>query len=532
MRVLLVEDSPADARLIREMLGEAPRHAFELGEVGEWGAALAALRDAAWDVLLLDLGLPDSQGLETLARAQEQVADRFPIIVLTGLRDEEAALEAVHRGAQDFLAKSSLSAELLTRALRYAVQRHRAQRALAESEERFRYFFDHSPFGKAITLPSGQMRVNRALCEILGYSQDQLSIRTWREITHPEDIESSARLIDSLFAGERDSARFTQRFIHKDGSIVWADVGMVSRRDKQGKTSHLMTGVIDITRRKQAEAELCKLNEELEKRVHDRTSQVEAVNCELEAFSYSVSHDLRAPLRHICGFVGRLKKTLGPTLPGQARHYLDQIADAADQMGRLIDDLLVFSRMGRTELRRGAVDLHRLVLDVIRELEPELKGRNVLWSTGPLPVVQADPPMLRQVMLNLLSNAIKYTRPRDPARIQVGSRPGSPGETVIFVCDNGVGFDMTYLDKLFGVFQRLHTDQEFEGTGIGLASVRRVIARHGGRTWAEGKPGQGATFYFSLPQPGPGGASLLPEPPGLLPPVVLLAWVLRVVQPF
>jgi hypothetical protein len=240
-------------------------------------------------------------------------------------------------------------------------------------------------------------------------------------------------------------------------------------------------------------------NAVLERRIRERTAELEAANKELEAFSYSVSHDLRAPLRHINGFAGLLAKSAAPTLSETDRHYLDLINGSINQMGRLIDDLLDFSRMGRAEMRRTQVDLQDLLEKIIQELQPEIEGRNIVWKKGPLPPVQADPSLLRQVFSNLLFNAIKYSRPRDPAEIEIGCKAG-PEETVIFVRDNGVGFDMRYADKLFGVFQRLHRKEDFEGTGIGLANVRRIIARHGGRTWAEGKVNGGATFYFSLPR--------------------------------
>ncbi len=242
------------------------------------------------------------------------------------------------------------------------------------------------------------------------------------------------------------------------------------------------------------------LTQDLEQRVAQRTTQLEAANKELEAFSYSVSHDLRAPLRHIDGFAGLLLKSDGETVSERGRGYLNQITKSAKHMGLLIDDLLVFARMGRAEMRLGAVGLNELVDEVIRSLQPELQDRNVVWRRTPLPVVKGDLPMLRQVLVNLIANAIKYSRPRDPAIIEIGSVTDRPDEFEIFVRDNGVGFEMKYAAKLFGVFQRLHRAEEFEGTGIGLANVRRIVSRHGGRTWADSAPGAGATFHFTLPK--------------------------------
>ena len=240
-------------------------------------------------------------------------------------------------------------------------------------------------------------------------------------------------------------------------------------------------------------------NAMLERHVRERTEQLEAANKELEAFSYSVSHDLRAPVRHIDGFTGMLSQSES-TLSDNGRRYLGLILGAAKRMGGLIDDLLEFSRNSRAEMRRTNVNLEQLVEETIDRLKPETEGRNIVWERSALPVVQADPNLLGQVFSNLLLNAIKYSRGRDPAKVEIGCMDETPGEAVVFVRDNGVGFDMRYAERLFGVFQRLHREEDFEGTGIGLANVRRIISRHGGRTWAEGKGGEGATFYFSLPK--------------------------------
>jgi signal transduction histidine kinase len=252
-------------------------------------------------------------------------------------------------------------------------------------------------------------------------------------------------------------------------------------------------------RREIAEQELHRLNAEL----HAHAGELESINEELESFSYSVSHDLRAPLRHISGFADLLKKGAGTSLDEKNARYLDIINISARQMGRLIDDLLAFSRTGRTTMRYIPVNLRNQVDEVIRDLEPETKDRAIVWRIGELPLVNADPSLLRQVWINLLSNAVKYTSSRSEAVIEIGPAPGKETEHVIFVRDNGVGFDMKYSGKLFGVFQRLHNSTDFEGTGIGLATVRRIVSRHRGRVWAEAAVNQGATFYFSLPKPTP-----------------------------
>jgi PAS domain S-box-containing protein len=286
------------------------------------------------------------------------------------------------------------------------------------------------------------------------------------------------------------------RHIKADGTEVVVASRWSLRRDEAGQPVSIMETNNDITDRKHRENEIRGLNLELEKRSQD----LEASNKELEAFAYSVSHDLRAHLRHMAGYAELLQKNSSSALDDKGLRYMRMILEAAKRMGNLIDDLLAFSRIGRTEAQKMPVSLEQLVKEALNEVRPETGGRNIVWKIDTLPICYGDRSMLRLVLVNLLSNAVKFTRPQPKAEIEVGCVDGNKDEVVVFVKDNGAGFDMKYVDKLFGVFQRLHHVDSFEGTGIGLATVQRIIHRHGGKVRAEGAVDRGATFYFSVPK--------------------------------
>jgi len=279
-----------------------------------------------------------------------------------------------------------------------------------------------------------------------------------------------------------------------DSQLRLSEALEASNRSRQSLLS-----VLEDQRRTQQE--INKLNAELEHRVIERTSQLEAVNKELEAFSYSVSHDLRAPLRHISGFADMLSNDTSDKLSEKAQHYLSTINDAARKMGILIDDLLSFSRTGRAEMRKTTFNMNLIIEDALKQVRMSVQNRKIEWGIAILPEVFCDYNLMRQVWVNLIENAVKYTRKQKMALIQIDCHKENE-EYVFSIRDNGAGFDMKYAQKLFGVFQRLHSSSEFEGTGIGLANVRRIVIRHGGRTWAEAELGKGATFYFSLPEGG------------------------------
>ena len=298
--------------------------------------------------------------------------------------------------------------------------------------------------------------------------------------------------LDAINAKLLRTDRWEGELIHttRDGTQVVVASRWSLQRDERGNPSAILETNNDVSERKKAEEALRGSRDELQ-----------VANKELEAFAYSVSHDLRAPVRHIAGFAELLQKHADAVLDDTGRHHLSMILDSAKRMGALVDDLLAFSRIGRAGTQKTTIHLEQLIKSVVGEIAPDTEGRKIVWRIGALPICYGDPSMLRLVFVNLLSNAVKFTRTREQPRIEIGSLNDSADEVVVFVKDNGVGFNMKYKDKLFGVFQRLHSQEAFEGTGIGLATVQRIVHRHSGRVWAEGSLDNGATFYVALPKP-------------------------------
>ena len=463
---------------------------FRIQRANEAMAALVALPPDA---------LPGKHCFELVHNRASPVPEcPFRQMLKTGKEEQQEIVESRWAGVFDVSATPIREGEQLrgcVHIMRDITERKRAEDELSEAS-RYTHSLIEVSLDPLVTISgAGKITdVNEATEKVTGVARE--------------------RLIGSDFSSyfvEPEKARcgyeevFAKGFVHDYPLAIRHTSGQVTEvlynasifKNEAGEAQGVFAAARDITKRKRAEEEVRRLNAELEQRVIQRTAQLEAANKELEAFTYSVSHDLRAPLRHISGFSKILAEEFGPSLPGDAQHHLQRIEEGTRRMGLLVDDLLNLARVGRRDLSPQVTGLRTVVDEVVDELRLECGDRKMEWKVGALPFVECDPGLMKQVFQNLISNALKFTRPRAQAVIEVGQREEN-GATVIYVRDNGVGFSMKYADKLFGVFQRLHRTEDFEGTGVGLATVQRIIQKHGGRIWAEAELDKGATFYFTL----------------------------------
>jgi PAS domain S-box-containing protein len=389
-------------------------------------------------------------------------------------------------------------------------ERKRVEGALREREEQLRLYAEHSPAAIAMfDRDLNYLVVSRRWMEVYRLGDQPIIGRNHYEV-FPEISQRWIAIHQRCMAGAVEQCE-EELFARADGTTNWLRWEVRPWRQADGSIGGIIIFSEDITARKAANESLDQLNAALERRVIERTGELEAANTELKAFSYTVSHDLRAPLRAVNGFAKLMLDRYGLQVPVdiKAREYLELIRQGGRQMEQLIDDLLAFSQFIRQPMNRQVVNCVELVQAVLDESVPQRKGRRIEINVEDLPACQADPALLKQVWVNLISNAIKYTRGRDPANIEIGSQHRD-SEIVYFIRDNGAGFDMQFVNRLFGVFQRLHGPEEFEGTGVGLAIVQRIVKRHGGRIWAEAAVGSGASFYFTLARESKISTSLAP----------------------
>jgi PAS domain S-box-containing protein len=500
LRVLIVEDAKSDVALLLLVLRGG---GFEVTHevVATQAAMRASLRHHQWDLIISDYAMPQFRGSAALALTLELCPD-VPFIIVSGEIDIDVAVSLIHAGARDYVQKTQLlrlvpviEGVLVDRQVRN--DKLLADQALLASEVQYRRLFESAQDGILIVdAETGQIRdVNPFLLDLLGYSREEyLGKKLWQVAAFTDSEASKSAFLELQ---QRGYIRYDNIPLHgKDGNSV--EVEFVSNIYDVGDKKVIQCNIRDISERRRAEAEIHQLNVDLERRVQQRTTQVSALNQELETFNYSVSHDLRAPLRRIDGFVTLLERACGDGLTDTGKEMIGAIRSSTEHMTTLIQALLKLATLGRSELNFQQIDLSSLAHAIATDLQQADPGRNGEFVIPDGISASGDAALLRIVLDNLIGNAWKFTSLKEFARIEFGVTypAGKPPE--YFVRDNGDGFDMRYADRLFGAFQRLHLDDEFPGTGIGLATVQRIIHRHGGGIRAESSVGQGTTFYFEL----------------------------------
>jgi signal transduction histidine kinase len=486
-RILIIDDNPDDRLLARHELNrEYPQ--VQVIEIGDLDSLNREIETGNFDLVITDYELKWTNGIEVLQSMKTR--DRLlPVIMFTNSGSQEVAVEAMKTGLDDYVLKSPKYRIRLTQAVRLSWENSQMRRREIELEMRLQFLLDRLEVGVFRATLDGQLlEFNNGFMRILKLNS----------------LEQAETFFQEQFAShrvDRTSEKQWKREVQiqcPDETTVWVEI---SETLTKLTSATVIDGLLtDITEKKQAQSEIEQMNQTLERRVSERTAQLQTSNSELEMFAESISHDLRSPIRQIGNFVGFFEQHLRSTaIDDTSVQYLQRIAHLSEQANRIIEELLEYSKLGSSELRVERVDMNSLVQEVRRMFSEEQAQRKIVWEIEPLPQVRGDRILLRQVWQNLIDNALKYTRPHQHPEIAIGSKSGK-GETIFFIRDNGVGFNMQGYNHLFQLFGRLHASEEFEGTGIGLANVKRILARHNGRIWAEGFIERGATFYFSLPE--------------------------------
>ncbi|MGB3788825.1 MAG: ATP-binding protein [Phormidesmis sp.] len=490
-KILLIDDDPNDRLLaIREVNREFPE--VEILEALNWEQIYQSFEVDDFDLVITDYELNWATGLEVLKAVKEH-DDQRPTIMFTDSGSQEIAVEAMKAGLDDYVLKSPKHLVRLSQAVRSVWENAKIRRKASELEFRLQFLLDELAVGVFRSTPEGQLlEASDGLLELLEFGSVE---------------EAQLFFQQNLAISPTELPK--QRQWHREVKIARTKEKSLWLRVSETEVKFNGKAVIDglvhnVTEQKETAAALKSLNQTLEQRVEERTTRLEQLNHELEIFAFAVSHDLRAPIRQISGFVTFLKQTIEPIVTDEtALHYLQRIVELTEQAGRMIDDLLEYSRTGRAEMQYTEVNMQQLVEDIKQQVDAQNTGRTIHWNIENLPTVSGDRNLLRRVWQNLIENAVKYTQLEEPAKITISSRTEKDEhgrQSCIFsIEDNGIGFDQKDYSKLFGVFQRLHNAKDFNGTGIGLANVKRVIHRHRGNLWVEGQQGAGAAFYFSLP---------------------------------
>jgi PAS domain S-box-containing protein len=491
VRILLVEDEEAHA--------EAVRRAFEPSGAGvnlTWAPnirlALSYLKEATPDLVITDWLLPDGKGTDILLTHHQN--RHFPVVLMTSQGNEQVAVDAMKAGALDYVVKSPVMfadmPHIADRAIREwdaLAEQRRTEEKLRESEERFRTIFEQGPLGMHIAgVDYRFVAANPAFCRIVGYSREELSRLTFVAITHPEDLETDIAQARKLLEGEMPFYKLEKRYVTKTGEVVWIDCTRSIVRSADGSPLYFLTMVEDITERREAE-------EKLKQTLADLTRS----NDDLQQFAYVASHDLQEPLRNVVTCLQMLEKKHKCELNPDACKYITYAVESAARMKDLILDLLAYSRVATKGKSPKPTNCELILNQTVSNLRSAITETKAVITSDPLPTVPADDTQLFQIFQNLLHNAIKFRRD-EPPRVHV-SAVKNDNEWIFSVKDNGIGIESEHLDRIFVIFQRLHGMNEYEGTGMGLAIVKKVVERHHGRIWVESGPGRGTTFYFTIP---------------------------------
>jgi len=491
LNVLLLEDDDDHAQAVNRAFQQT-RSSIHLTRASNVEEALACLKESVPNLVIADWILPDGKGTDILPPEKEEL--RFPVVLMTAQGNEEVAVAAMKAGVVDYLVKSPSMFSDLPHIAALALQkwelrteRKRAEEKLRESEERFRTVFEQGPLGMYISgLDFHFVAVNNAFCHMVGYTEQELSKLTFADITHSDDIEADLEQARKLLGEEIPYYKMERRSVGKHGNIKWIALTRSVVRDSAGSPLHFLTMVENITERKQTE-ELLRL----------RAEELTRSNEDLAQFAYVASHDLQEPLRNVASCLQLLEKYYKNKLDAEADRYIDYAVEAVVRMKALIQDLLTYSRVGTQGKSFRPIDCELILAQTVRNLRAAIADVGATITHDPLPSVSGDDAQLLQVFQNLIQNAVKFRR-AEPPRIHV-SAVKEKNEWIFSVRDNGIGIESQHYGRIFVIFQRLHKRSQYEGTGMGLAIVKKVVERHQGRIWVESEPGKGATFYFTIP---------------------------------